>query len=92
MIPLVRSFTVAPTGAVMRSTSVWVVLLTVEGTLKPAVGIRTRGDVDGKEFEVISVGTTVACVSSAEVRTTSSFSCVSSAEESAPVSDVFFAR
>jgi hypothetical protein len=91
MIPPARSLTVVPTGEVMRSTSVWVVLFTVDGTLKPTVGIKTREDVDGREVEG-SVCTTVACASSAEARTTSSFFSVSSAEESTSVSDDFFAR
>jgi hypothetical protein len=92
VIPPVRSLTVVPTGEVMRSTSVWVALFTVDGTLKPTVGIKTREDVDGREVEGISGCTTVACASSAEARTTSPVFSVFSAEESTSVSDDFFAR
>jgi hypothetical protein len=93
VIPVVRSFTVVPTGAVMRSTSVWVVLLTVDGVLKPTVGSRDNAGVDGKGFEEIKVCTSrESCAASAEAWTTSSVFSVSSAEESASVSDDFFAR
>jgi hypothetical protein len=90
---VVRSFTVVPTGAVMRSTSVWVVLFTVDGALKPVVGSRDSAGVDGKGFEEINVCTSrESCASSAEAGTASSVASVSSAEESASVSDDFLAR
>jgi hypothetical protein len=93
MIPVVRSFTVVPTGAVMRSTSVWVVLFAVDGVLKPIVGSRDNAGVDGKGVEEINVCTSrESCASSAEARTASSVFSVSSTEESASVSDDFFAR
>ena len=93
MIPVVRSFTVVPTGAVMRSTSVWAVLLTVDGGLKPIVGSRDNAGVDGKGVEEINVCTNrESWAASAEAMTTSSVFSVSSAEESASVSDDFFAR
>ena len=93
MIPLVRSFTVVPMGEVMRSTSVWVVLSTIDGVLKPTVGSRASAEVDGKGFEEINVCTSrESCASSAEAGTASSVASVSSAEESASVSDDFLAR
>ena len=93
MIPVVRSFTVVPTGAVMRSTSVWVVLLTVDGALNPIVGSRDNAGVDGKGFEEINVCTSrESGAESAKAGTASPVFSVSSAEESASVSDDFFAR
>jgi hypothetical protein len=93
VIPVVRSFTVVPTGAVMRSTSVWVVLLTVDGVLKPIVGSRDNAGVDGKGVDEINVCTSrESCASSAEARTVSSVFSVSSAEESVSLSDGFFPR
>jgi hypothetical protein len=93
VIPGVRSFTVVPTGAVSRSITVCVVLFTVDGALKPIVGSRDNTGVDGNGFEEINVCTSrESCAASAEARTTSSVFFVSSAEESASVSDDFFAR
>ena len=93
MISLVRSFTVAPMGEVMRSTSVCVVLFTIDGVLKPTVGSNASAEVDGNGVEGIKVGTSLeSSALSAAARTTLSFSSVFSSEESASVSDGFFPR
>ena len=77
----------------MRSTSVWVVLFTVDGALRPTVGSRASTEVDGKEGEGIKVCTSLdSSALFAAARTTSSFSFVSSLEESVSVSDDFFPR
>jgi hypothetical protein len=72
------------------------VLFTVDGALKPIVGSRDNAGVDGKGFAEIHVCMSrESSASSAEARTASSVfsvSSVSSAEESASVSDDFFAR
>ena len=90
---MVGSLTIVPMGAVSRSTSVCVVLFTVDGALKPIVGSSDNAGVAGKGVEEINVCTSrESCASSAEARTTLSVSSVFSAEESVSVSDDFFAR
>jgi hypothetical protein len=77
----------------MRSTSVWVAFVTIDGALKPTVGIKTREDVDGRGVEGISACTSLDhSALSTEARTTSSVFSVFSEEESASVSDDFFVR
>ena len=90
---MVGSFTIVPMGEVMRSTSVCVVLFTVDGALKPIVGSRDNAGVDGKGVEGIKVCTSLdSSAFFAAARTTSSFSFVSSLEESVSDSDDFFPR
>jgi hypothetical protein len=93
VIPWFKSLMVVPMGALILSTTVWVVLITGEVTVEPPFGRRVT--VEGQALAMIRVCASNAAFAAAslpEETVVSPSSAFSSAEESASVSLDFLER